>query len=92
MVAFLSPTLCALMAGMEALHSCSPHSAATEPLLLFPPLRLTLCRFSLLSLSTWRSSIAHLPLLIPLLSFSLTLSPGSLSFSLQTPLFFALGT
>ncbi|MEE6508693.1 hypothetical protein FKM82_022459 [Ascaphus truei] len=97
MVAFPSPTLRALMAGVEAWGSCSPLSAVTEPflfppLLLFPPLRLTLSRSSLLSLFMWRSSIAHLPLLIPLLPFSLTLNPGSLSSSPQTPLFFSLGT
>ncbi|MEE6523340.1 hypothetical protein FKM82_022197 [Ascaphus truei] len=97
MVAFLSPTLRSLMAGVEAWGSCSPLSVVTEPflflhLLLFTPLRLTLSRSSLLSLSTWWSSIARLPLLNPLLPFSLTLNPGSLSFSPQTPLFFSLGT
>ncbi|MEE6524021.1 hypothetical protein FKM82_023210 [Ascaphus truei] len=76
MVAFPSPTLRALVAGVEAWGSCSPLSAATEqflflPLLLFPPLRFTQSRSSLLSRSMWRSSIAHLPLLIP---FCLSLS------------------
>ncbi|MEE6521251.1 hypothetical protein FKM82_019360 [Ascaphus truei] len=61
MVAFLSPTLHALIAGVEVWGSCSPLSAVTEPflflpLLLLPPFLGSHCPDLLLSSPCLRGS------------------------------------